>query len=331
MRWLTDSFIPNSSPSDGRERGAVTALTAVLMVVLLLMVAMVVNTGMAYTEKAQLQNGADAAALAAANCTAHKTCNPGDAQLMAAGLVDNNSNDGHSNVGTLDFSVPGEVTVTTSTKSGANDFLTLPFAGLTHQEKGKVGAKATAAWSGGVPIAGPSILPLTFGSCQVFLGATDSQIVLHGKDDCKNNPSSGLNAPGGFGYLDADNNCYLALSAGQWVNTRAGNGISNECKTKVFIPSLIGKTVLVPIFGEVKGTGSGVQYKIVGWGAFVVSGWNMPPGPNKKQGKWTGSDDGIRGKFIEFLSYEDGFTYGQPKPGDPNFGVTSPTMVKLIK
>jgi len=332
MRRLTIKMKDLLSPAGDQEAGAVTALTAVMMVVLLLMAAMVINTGMAYSEKAQLQNGADAAALAAADCTSRTACTQAQAQAIAANLANMNSNDNASNVNTLDFSVPGQVTATTSTLSNGQPFLALPFAGITKVSEGRVGATATAVWSSGVPVTGPSILPLTFGTCQVFLGATDTPVVLHGKDKCNAwNPASGLNAPGGFGYLQADANCHLTLSVDQWAKTDSGNGVSGACKAKVFTSTLVGQTVLVPIFGDVRGTGNNVEYKIIGWGAFVVYGWSFPPGPNKTVGKWTGSGDGIQGKFIKILSYEEGFTYGQPKPGDPDFGTTAPPLVKLIK
>ena len=71
------------------ERGAIGVLVAVLMAggVLLGMGALVVNVGQLYQERAELQNGADAAAVAVAKSCALGSCAPG----LAAGYADANA------------------------------------------------------------------------------------------------------------------------------------------------------------------------------------------------------------------------------------------------
>jgi hypothetical protein len=78
------------------ERGAVAVLIAVLIGggVLTGMGALVIDVGQLYAERAQLQNGADAAALAVAKSCAAGTCTPG----IAAAYADANANDGVSAV-----------------------------------------------------------------------------------------------------------------------------------------------------------------------------------------------------------------------------------------
>jgi Flp pilus assembly protein TadG len=78
------------------DRGAVAVLIAVLIGsgVLTGMGALVVGIGQLYAERAQLQNGADAAALAVAKSCALGTCEPG----LAGRYADANANDGLSAV-----------------------------------------------------------------------------------------------------------------------------------------------------------------------------------------------------------------------------------------
>ena len=78
------------------DRGAVGVLVAILIGggVLFGMGAIVVDVGQLYSERAQLQNGADGGALAVAKTCAQGTCTPGAAQLYA----NSNSNDGRSAV-----------------------------------------------------------------------------------------------------------------------------------------------------------------------------------------------------------------------------------------
>lgn len=325
MRWLRIQRERPLEPAFNRETGAVTVLTALLMVVLLLMVAMVLNVGMAYTEKAQLQNAADAAALAAANCKAHKTCTESQAQVLAGSLVDSNSNDGESDVA-LKFT-ENQVNATTSTRSGLNDFLSLPFAGITGHAEGRVNASATASW-GGIA-SGPAVLPFTFGACQVAIGEADSKILLHNDSDVKKcdawNPSSGLNGPGGFGFLQPNSSCKVAVSVDATTPSKPGNSMPGGCDG--VLQANLGKTVLVPIFSAfIKVTGGGPdKYEIAGWGAFVLTGWNIPSNIPKKAGTWSGSGTGLAGHFVKILTYQEGFTYGAAPDKFDN------AVAKLIK
>ena len=327
MRWLTKRLrIMVFNPRSGDlETGAVTVLTAVLTVVLLLMVAMVVDTGLLYAEKAQLQSGADAAALAAANCSSQKpACSASAAQTLAGGLVNQNSNDNASNLTGLDFSVAGQVTSTTSTLSDGNSFLTMPFAGITGQSQAKLTATATATW--GSISAGTAVLPFTFGACQVDLGATDTAILLHSDSKVKKcgawNPSSGLNGPGGFGYLSPDANCQVTVSVYGVAPSDSGNSMPNGCDG--VLDANLGKTVLLPIFSAY--ISKPKSYQIAGWGAFVLTGYNLPANkPNKSAGIWTGGNGtGLEGHFVKVLTYEEGFTYGAPpdKFGNANVHLT---------
>jgi hypothetical protein len=82
------------------DRGAVATLVAVLLAgnVLVGMGALVVDVGLLYAEREDLQSGADAGALAVAKACAasHWTCNPGQATGLAVSYADDNADDGES-------------------------------------------------------------------------------------------------------------------------------------------------------------------------------------------------------------------------------------------
>jgi Flp pilus assembly protein TadG len=75
------------------DRGAIGVLIAVLLGggVLLGMAAMVVDVGQIYQNRAELQNGADAAALGVARQCAQGTCAPATALTTAQGYADANA------------------------------------------------------------------------------------------------------------------------------------------------------------------------------------------------------------------------------------------------
>src|SRR6478609_8524674 len=92
-----------SKTKQGKERGATGVLVAVLMLVLIGAGALAVDTGEIYAEKAQLQNAADAGALAAAQrCHSAGTCTVPQALGWARELAGPNSNDGVSAVDSVD-------------------------------------------------------------------------------------------------------------------------------------------------------------------------------------------------------------------------------------
>ncbi|HUZ54814.1 MAG TPA: TadE/TadG family type IV pilus assembly protein [Streptosporangiaceae bacterium] len=170
------------------DRGAVGVLVAILIGggVLFGMGAMVVDVGQLYSERAQLQNGADAGALAVAKTCAQGTCTPGTAQNYA----NKNSADGTSAVdlvcgsgglGACPASTgkiydcppapkPGTnyVDVHTGTLTASGSTLLPPtFArtllGRTNYNGSTVFACAQAAW--GPPLAASGIA-VTFSACE---------------------------------------------------------------------------------------------------------------------------------------------------------------------
>lgn len=160
------------------EQGGVAVIVAVIMVALLAATALAIDVGAMYAERAQLQNGADAAALAVAGDCADGTC--GNASSIAQRYADANANDGASAVSSVDFPRAGTVSVTTATEDAATGAgpLALTFAPLLGIADPDLSASATASW--GSPASGRADLPLAFAPCVFRLDGAIQVLSIHG-------------------------------------------------------------------------------------------------------------------------------------------------------
>jgi hypothetical protein len=308
------------------ERGAVGVLVAVMMLVLIGVGAIAVDVGQVYAERAELQNAADAGALAGAQiCSETTGCTQSDANAVAARLANQNSKDGVSRVRFVDLSVAGEVTVSTSTINGSNGsgFLSKLFANVLNTPDISVGAKATAKWL--YPTRGRSILPLTFAPCEFIDDGLPHKILTQGGGggaaDCNGlNPSNQI-IPGGFAWLNPDGNtgCQVTAQIGQWSKTSSGASMPTGCDA-IFNSDLVGQTVAIPVYKYTcknmfsPCTGSNVQYMIYKWAGFEVQGWNFPGNSYDPTHVFTGSQKGLYGTFVGYFADPGVFTGGSTTP-----------------
>ncbi len=165
------------------DDGAVAILVAFLAVALFGFAVLVVDVGALYSERRQLQNGADAAALALAQSCAATSCGTETVQRTTTQPYANgNARDDAANLreicgsGDLDLakcedvtSAPGTgfVKVRTQTGSASNAERLPPLlAGVLNPDYPgtTVGAAAVANW--GSPGSVKSSLPFTFGDCE---------------------------------------------------------------------------------------------------------------------------------------------------------------------
>ncbi|MDQ0075007.1 Tad domain-containing protein [Arthrobacter oryzae] len=342
MRWLI-----SGRPTVDKEHGAITVIVALLMVVLLGFAAIAVDVGVIYSERSQLQSGADAAAIATAQKCARDSTSPlcSTTSALAGSLASQNALDGMSNVHSIDLDKTARtVAVQTSAKEpgGADNSVSLFFADILGIPSKEVGARASAAW--GSPQAGRTAFPLAFSVCQVKdnIGASLQLLQEHGKNanaDCNYGPS-GAAVAGGFGWLAPDpgvcgGTIDLTLSEG---GSDTGNNAPGNCSTVLnqwAIDITAGREVIVllPVFNKVTGTGAGAVYGLVSFAAFKVTGWKfsgnkeLPYEFRSEKSTATGVTTateckgdcrGIIGSFVKYVSLADGYTLG---PVDP-FGAT---------
>lgn len=311
MRWLTDEIHD--------ERGASAIMVGILMIPILGFLALALDVGALYVERAQLQNGADAAALAIARECAAGDC--GDTTATASAFADDNANDGAANVLTPTFPTATSVTVTSTTlQADGTTTIDHPFARFIGVDSTTVAARATAEW--GFPGEGPTVLPLAISYCE-FNPALDGTLQLIRYD--QNLTCSGRDGhpiPGGFGWLDRiDGECgaYVDVDSAT-IESEPGNSYPGVCDATLL--DLEGKTILVPIFDDADVThGPAASYHIHAFAAFRITGWKFSGGPavtnlDPAAPDCSGNCRGIQGYFERWVSPEEaGFEIGGPDLG----------------
>ncbi|MDJ0456116.1 pilus assembly protein [Arthrobacter sp. NQ7] len=331
----------------GSERGVVAPMTALIMVFLLGMSAFAIDVATMYSEHAQLQNGADASALAIAKqCSKSPTACAANQSAAAAGYANGNALDAHSNVlsavadataGTID------VTLQAQEPDGSNHF-SLQFAKAIGISTTDIQASASAKW--GYPSSGKGF-PLAFSqSCWNLGPATptggDVQKITWkpGTPSCTN--ASGLTIPGGWGWLDdaSTDPCTAVTSVGNFTTSNPGNNPPTTCETILQgwkNTLLAGGTVKVtfPIFDTASGTGNTGVFHIVGYATFSIWGWHFgnssgpyefrdsatDPGMNASLACSGGNDRCIIGQFVEYTTSTGG-------SGGSDFGTDSVSLIK---
>lgn len=304
------------------ERGAIAVMTAVSMMVILGLVAIVVDIGAIYFERTQLQTGADAAALALAQNCAKGSC--GDLNATATSLAGANANDNYSGA---QASVSGNsVSVQTSTlTSSGGTGLIASFAQVFGIKSTTVTATSTAGW--GSPTTGPAVLPLAFSYC-AFNHTSDVEQVIRYDTNRPADPCTyqgGTTLPGGFGWIQhVSPQCTVQVGAninGGVAYSDPGNNLPSDCYGT--LQTVGGQTVLLPVYGDQYGNGgSGGWYKIIGFAAFHLTGWRFSGGSDGTSATdvWnssttpscTGNCRGIKGYFTRFVSLDESFDLGGP-------------------
>ncbi|WP_457950862.1 pilus assembly protein TadG-related protein [Pseudarthrobacter sp. alpha12b] len=319
MRGLSRDRRAAHQPGD---RGAVSVIVAILMVTLLGFVAIAVDVGVIYSERAQLQSGADASALAMAQKCGVNLTDPtcSTTSALAASLANQNALDGKSNVSSIQLDKAARtVSVTTSAKQdGApQDSVSLYFARALGISSEKVMAKSSATW--GIPSKGPVILPLAIAYCKldILAGSTagTEQVLEQSVNGC-----GGI--PGGFGWIQTvSTKCSITATAGAssnagiWFSSDVGASVPSTCSQTDF-NQMNNQTVLLPLYDLATGTGSSGKYYVKGFAAFHVTGYQFA------SIGWTAgtkvTNKTIRGYFVKYVSLAQGFELGNV----PDFGAS---------
>jgi Flp pilus assembly protein TadG len=309
------------------ERGGVAVWVAMSMIPILVVLALVYDVGLLFWEKGQLQNGADAAALAVAQecATSPSTC-AGAAASLAAGMADVNANDDRAAAAIQSLQVnasSGTVTVQSSTRNDSGTALQHPFLSLLGPSSTTVDASATAVW--GTPIAG-STFPLAIAECEfddlppqpadVENPVVSELLINNGNtsEPCANG------YPGGFGWLDADD-CVAQISAGGLAPGTPGiqpNVNKTGCTAQDF-QDILCETHLIPLYSSTTANGSNGVYTISKFAAFVVTAVKTGGAgsaiycdeyPNLPEFTAGGNAKGIQGFFVEYVDLGEEFELG---------------------
>lgn len=327
------------------ERGAAAVLVAFMMVALLGFAALAVDVGAMYAEKAQLQNGADATALAiAGDCAQGVSC----ATAMSNNaniLADENANDASTGIFSVTQPRAGSVRVETYAQEPGStaDRFGLFFARMLGEESTLIHAVSVASW--GAPTAATT-LPWTINKCVFERHLSPSQLAeLNSTGSFTGDPAPARillrydqNAPdypgcppqngyakGGFGWLDRDTGCSSDIDiAESEVGNDPGNDFPNECMG--ILTSLMNEPILVPIFSTASGAnGQPATYGLAGFVAFQITGYKFGGSPSltnldSAAPSCNGNCRGLQGFFTRYVSLEEGLT---TSGGPPNYGATA--------
>jgi hypothetical protein len=294
------------------DRGATAVITAIFLVALLLPVCLItIDVGRVYAERRQLQNGADAGALAVAqSCASEGGCDTSFADTYA----DPNSNDLTQHVlevcGTADglpaCGAPSGGELSNCTPIAADSpYADTPYVQVRTRVDGPEGlvllplfgadavtvSACARAALGGVRTA--TGLAFTASYCE-WANATgdgsnfgsDHRVSLALKAPgpnepalCSNGPGSGWgDAPGSFGWLDSNGNCTATVDTDATYSGDTGANFPQECQQVMYDLVASGDPVFIPIFDAVQGTGTSVVYRFKGWAAFVLTGYDLNGG-----------------------------------------------------
>lgn len=329
-----------------RERGAVSVVVALLMVVLLGAAAIGVDISAAFAERQELQNGADAGALSIAQSCADGGC--GDSSATAQAFAASNKKDGDAIGVVVDLDTDaGMVTVETSTLRQNW------FAGILGYDESAIGTRATAIYG---PVTGGRTLPVVFSVCEWirqlglddlpadeddwpdFDAAVEGTIFLSKTSPAEgcDLPTSGNYVPGGFGFIDTESNSSCESVTypredGEWVATSPGNTPPSGCDAEDF-KALVDSQAefLIPLFDAFEGVGENAEYRLYAYAGFTMDGFNF--GGQYKYGSPVpcgGNERCIAGKFVEVVTLTDANTCWPNCDGsqDSSFGAY---IVRLI-
>ncbi|TNB70746.1 hypothetical protein FHJ30_14190 [Arthrobacter sp. BB-1] len=322
------------------QRGAATILVAVLMVALLGFAALAVDVGAMYAEKAQIQNGADATALAiAGDCAKGLSCTTA-MSAPANRLADANANDHSTGVFSVTRPNPNTIRVETNAReaSSGSDSFSLFFARALGIESTGITAVAEASW--GPPNSG-STLPWTVSECVFRRYLTPSQlheldttgsftgdptathILLRYDENTPDYPGCATQngyQPGGFGWLETTDGCTADLDVDSSVEGQPGNHFPTAAECDAILATIMDQPALVPLFDSATDGGSNTVYTLVGFAAFQVTGYKFGGSleiDDDLAPDCSGNCRGLQGYFVRFVTLEEGaLTTG----GGTNFG-----------
>ncbi|MFL5918951.1 MAG: pilus assembly protein TadG-related protein [Gaiellaceae bacterium] len=306
-----------------QERGQAFVLSALAMVMVCGMAALVLDVGNWYRDKRRLQGTADAAALAGAQML------PDDATAAkATAQIYANKNGGDvAGADIVVTSVYGSDDTIAVKAQRSDEGIFSKVIGLSNVD---INARAKART--GTPYKALHVAPMV-----VYCGHSLIQ-------NCNNNNLPTFNvsttldydkmgAPGAFGMLDLDGEGGAVGSSeeGEWIlhgfSRYLGLGKYNSDPGAKFSSSNVrgaldertGDVLLFPVFRTLDGTGSGAQYDIIGWIGFKLTGYTT-----------AGNNATLTGYFTKYIA-EGILTSASPgSSGVPSafFGVKSIQLIE---
>jgi hypothetical protein len=294
-------------------RGQATVLTLVFMVVLLGMAALVLDVGSWYRSDRALQQTADAAALAGAQALPQST---GNATGLAIEYADKNggglAGSGIAFSGSFMANDTIKVNMTKEAPGFFSKVLGLESVTVGAHAAARAGAMAEAQYA--APIGVDEKHPMLSGNgCPCFDDPTTLDLEKVG--------------PGAFRILNIDGSkggtgqdilgdwivhgldAYMPLD---WYNSDSGAKF-NASEVKAALTARVGTELLFPVYRAIQSQGSNLQYEVIGWVGFHLTGF-----------KGSGNNGQLDGWFTRVIWQG---VQGQSGSGSPNFGALSVQLI----
>ena len=336
-------------------------IVAIILTALFGFAALVIDVGGMHAEVRQLQNVADAGALAIVQtCADGGDCSDAAAELTAQEYATLNSLDSQpdgSGGANTSVAIPGNsggnsvtVTATTRDASGGYDgnvntleYFFAQVMGVTESTFTRTATAAYGRMGGGatIPIAlcernwdhftsAGTVLPSGPPAHIVQFGSPNPNSTPPAYQDCSN-PSYDT-YPGGFGFLERDENCMAISEENAMFPGVSGNNPvdpASECtvpelytmlKMLIDTPPSI---ALVPIFDGFAGQGSSGAFHIIGYGAFKLEGYTIQAGPGGSSRTYAMAPNEcdanascLKGYYTEFVTLDAAASFS----AGPGFG-----------
>ena len=293
----------------GCQQGATLVYFALILPMLLSMAGLAIDGSNLYSQFWQMQMAADNAALAGARVVAL-----GQNSAQVASKVQSLALANNATAVTWSY-LAGNTGVTVTTTKTIAPY----FAGVMGFDR--LSVRATAAARFGTPASADNLLPMTI-MCDDMSNDPDAGFTYGATYTFWNND---MTQPGNFGWVDWNGppvgNSELAAAmanpgnSGVWhVNDwlPAGPGVQGTSAVQQALNNWLNKTVTIPLYSVVTGTGSSTRYKICTFAEFILTSYNFSGTP-----KW------IKGTFVRTLRRG-----GDIGGNAPDFGVQSVRLTR---
>jgi hypothetical protein len=280
-----------------QEEGASLIVFAFSFMVLLAAAGLAVDGSYAYLQRRHMQNAADAAALAGVRRLAL-------GQALSAIGVEIESIATTNGASTVTWQLIDNASGVHVTASVSYETW---FVGVFGYQTTTIGAESEAKLVSISSIG--NLMPMTTMCTEE--GFQDGHIYTLWDND--------PNAPGNFGWLDWNGppvgvpelaaNIAEPSNSGVWHigdQIPGGPGVKNSSQVIAALALWIGRSVTIPLYSSVSGSGANTTYEVCGFAEFVLTGY-----------KFQGGDKWVQGRFVRLLAH------GGTVSGDhPNYGLT---------
>jgi hypothetical protein len=92
---------------------------------------------------------------------------------------------------------------------------------------------------------------------------------------CPQDNASGSDAAGNFGWTNDSGNCTTFINSSGTFTGSTGAPAASDCQTVIQNDYLNKTVVYVPVYTTIGGTGNNTTYSLLGFGAFVITGYHI--------------------------------------------------------